>query len=423
MDEPLLREITERYLLPFFSGARLDAQSESSSARDQTVAFVVNQQTIAFKVNKHDGYRLHIRRDQSFSAVTSPAGEFNLIQAFIECLGSMESILTQDLKDEFLSTFQRRVIARAIAPEGKYKTILSAIDQISTWASRLYEGAPICSAIGISPGAEKPSSITLKSIGSSDFGAVLSNGIDTLLEFNQDLEFVKHHVLDLPLVTEKISPWRHRAIAEWTNGAVGRIALVLNRLGEILIFIQGQLLFAKRSGAWHFLTHDPVVSQMSVPKNPYVRQAIYETLLDASFARTGACIGVVRHRASQRWTELVNESDRLDPANSDKAVTIHKIISGRLFQDLPRTLRQELVAIDGSTVMDHTGKILAVGAILKLPGGSTSGGRTAAAIELGRLGLGVKVSQDGGITGYLHAKDKDKVEDEGNAHIPAFRTM
>lgn len=417
MDEPLLREIAERYLLPFFSGARLELQAEKSSASEKTVAFVINQQTIGFKVNKHDGYRLHIRRDQSFSAATSPAGEFNLIQAFIDCLSSMESILTQDLKDEFLSTFQRRVIAKAIAPEGKYKTILSAIDQISLWASRLYEGAPICSAIGISLDAENPSSLTLQNIGSGDFGAVLSNGIDTLLEFNQDLEFVKHHVLDLPSTTEKVSPWRHRAIAEWTNGAVGRIALVLNRAGEILIFIHGQLLFARRSGTWHFLTHDPVVSQMSVPKNPNVRQAIYETLLDASFARTGACIGVVRHRASQSWTELVNITDRLDPAASDKAATIKRIIGGRLFHELPRALRQELVAIDGSTVMDHTGKILAVGAILRLPGGSTSGGRTAAAIELGKLGLGVKVSQDGGITGYLHAKDKD------NSNIPAFRTM
>lgn len=415
MDEPLLREIAERYLLPFFSGARLELQAEESTANEKTVAFVVNQQTIGFKVNKHDGYRLHIRRDQSFSNATSPSGEFNLIQAFVDCLSSMESVLTQDLKDEFLSTFQRRVIARAIAPEGKYKTILLAIDQISLWASKLYEGAPICSAIGISPNAENPSSLTLQKIGSGDFGAVLSNGIDTLLEFNQDLEFVKHHVLNLPSSHERVSPWRYRAIAEWTNEIVGRIALVLNRLGEILIFIHGQLLFARRSGVWHFLTHAPVVSQMSVPKNPNVRQAIYETLLDSSFARTGACIGVVGHRAKRSWSELVNIADRLDKATSDKAATIKRIIDGQLFQNLPRALRQELVAIDGSTIMDHTGKILAVGAILRLPGGSTSGGRTAAAIELGRLGLGVKVSQDGGITGYLHAK--------GSSNTPAFRMM
>jgi hypothetical protein len=56
--------------------------------------------------------------------------------------------------------------------------------------------------------------------------------------------------------------------------------------------------------------------------------------------------------------------------------------------------------VDGATVIDHQGSLLAVGAIVQVPGGSTGGGRLAAAKALSRLGLGVKVSQDGGIRGY-----------------------
>jgi len=67
---------------------------------------------------------------------------------------------------------------------------------------------------------------------------------------------------------------------------------------------------------------------------------------------------------------------------------------------LDRRLRQELVAIDGATLIDHKGTILAVGAILKIAGGSTGGGRLAAAKALSKLGVGIKVSQDGGITGF-----------------------
>lgn len=67
---------------------------------------------------------------------------------------------------------------------------------------------------------------------------------------------------------------------------------------------------------------------------------------------------------------------------------------------MDRRLRQELMAIDGATVLSHDGELLAVGAILKIPGGSTGGGRLAAAKALGKLGLGIKVSQDGGITGF-----------------------
>ena len=88
------------------------------------------------------------------------------------------------------------------------------------------------------------------------------------------------------------------------------------------------------------------------------------------------------------------------------------MIAGRRFQDLDRRLRQELLAIDGATLIDQEGELLAVGAILKIPGGSTGGGRLAAAIELSTLGLGVKVFQDGGISGF-HDGNKE----------PIFRVM
>jgi hypothetical protein len=72
----------------------------------------------------------------------------------------------------------------------------------------------------------------------------------------------------------------------------------------------------------------------------------------------------------------------------------------------------ELVAIDGATVLSHRGELLAVGAILKIPGGSESGGRLAAAKAISAKGLGIKVSQDGGITGYRLGRSK-----------PAFQVM
>ena len=69
------------------------------------------------------------------------------------------------------------------------------------------------------------------------------------------------------------------------------------------------------------------------------------------------------------------------------------------FHQLDRRLRQELLAVDGATLIDHTGVVLAVGAILQIPGGdgwrSTCGSKS-----LGKLGLGIKVSQDGPIQGF-----------------------
>ncbi len=404
MEESLLREISEKYLLPFFSGARIERGTVKSGPRDSTVSFITPQ-VIAFKVSRKDSYRLQLKRDQPFATKDDRARETRVVAAFAEIIGSMEDALNSDLKEDLLSTFQRRIVARAIADGQSEKALLAVIDQLALWATRLYEGAPISSAIGLMQ-ADSESELDLSDIANNDFGAVLSNGFDTLLEFGEDLGFIGHKVLSPPATLHQFAPWRHAAIADWSNQEAGRIAATLNRLGEILVFREGQLLFARRGGIWHFLTHQPVVRQMAVPKDKGIRQAIYETAIDAAFARTGACIGVTSSESTNRWEQVVAETDRITSPSSAKSKAIAQIVQGKTFQSLDRTLRQELVAIDGATVLDHKGNILAVGAILKIKGGSIGGGRTAAARELGELGLGLKISQDGGITGFRSiAKD------------------
>ena len=195
---------------------------------------------------------------------------------------------------------------------------------------------------------------------------------------------------------------RQAGIANWTTIDERRIALTLNRVGEILVIRDEQLLFARRSGHWHFLTHEPVISQMVIPRRDRnIRIAIYETCLDASFARTGACIGVVGGAHAREWQILVDGADHIDLATTTKTRAISKMIRGRKFQNLDRQFRQELSAIDGATVLSHTGRLLA---ILRISGGSSGGGRLAAAKALSALRLGIKVSQDGGISGYREGK-------------------
>ena len=312
----------------------------------------------------------------------------------------MNDELTGPLKDDLLSTFQRRVVAEAAAEPGEGANLLTVIDQMALWATRLYEGAPIASAIGIDPTVSGLKSLPLKNLAEQDFFAVLSNGFDTMLTLSKQLEFAGHVVLDATPSARGYCPWRHSAIAAWTSLGKGRIAVVLNRLGEILIFRDGQLLFARRSGKWNFLTHGPIIRQMGVPKDEDIRKAIYETALDASFARTGACIGVIAAGGMKSAERMIADTDWLSKGLSDKAKAIARIVNTKKFHELDRTVRQELAAIDGATVIDHEGTVVAVGAILKIEGGSTGGGRTAAAKQLATLGLGVKISQDGGISGY-----------------------
>lgn len=66
------------------------------------------------------------------------------------------------------------------------------------------------------------------------------------------------------------------------------------------------------------------------------------------------------------------------------------------FYELDRHLRRELLELDGAMVFSKSGLIHVIGTIIKLDGsGSDGGGRTAAAMQLSRFGLAIKISQDG----------------------------
>ena len=66
---------------------------------------------------------------------------------------------------------------------------------------------------------------------------------------------------------------------------------------------------------------------------------------------------------------------------------------------IPRPIREELAALDGATVLDRVGTVLAGGRICGCPAEA----KAAAACRLkalSRLGLAVKISADGGISAF-----------------------
>ena len=87
-----------------------------------------------------------------------------------------------------------------------------------------------------------------------------------------------------------------------------------------------------------------------------------------------------------------------------KVMALRKIIAGKPFHMLNRRLRQEIVSMDGATIVDADGTIIATGAILKIEAGSEGGGRLAAAMTLAKYGISIKISQDGTILGFYNDK-------------------
>lgn len=402
MEQDRLRRIADEYLCSLFSGAWL-AGSVPSTPRQRRVARR-DRRSLAFKVDGSDTYRLILRRGEKFGL---PAQR--IVEAFVDVLREIEPALSTVYEPDVLRTLQKKALARAIARGDAYDPMLAAIDWLEAWAERPYEGQSVSGVLGVDPGTQG-GSLTLDELCSLEFSAVLSNGVDTMVWVDSEGRVVGHECLDPPAVLPPFAPYVHAAFAAWAVD--GRLALALTPMGEILIFRDSQLLFAKRAGRWHFLTHRPIVTRMPVPHSIAVRRAIYESCLDASFANHGACIGVMTKESAGRWEEVVMREDRLRTRDSLKARALHLLIAGRSFPELDRRFRRELLSIDGALVIDHRGKVLAVGAIIKIPGGSTGGGRLAAARVLASLGLGIKVSQDGSIVCF-----------HGDAAKPVFSIM
>jgi hypothetical protein len=61
--------------------------------------------------------------------------------------------------------------------------------------------------------------------------------------------------------------------------------------------------------------------------------------------------------------------------------------------------------MDGATILRNTGDVITAGSIVRVPGGSSGGGRRAAAVQLSKLGLGIKISADGPITGFRNKRE------------------
>lgn len=409
MDEKHLRKLTTDFLVPFLAGSALETHSRPSTKNDTLVA-LEDPSTIVFKADTDDTYRLALQRTQPFDEVTKGTlKESDVVKAFVEVVRRMQAGLQQWYKADLRAAFPRRVVAKALcSTKSEEEAVLTAIDQLSEWAGREYEGKPIPAALGFVRDVTK-GSVPFSEICEEDFSAVLSNGSDTLLTISLNGNVIGHEALSSPDAPQSFAPHQMSAIAKWASK--DRIALTLNPAREIMILSNHQLRFTRRSGSWHFLTHTPVLTQMGRPNSREVRKAIYETCLDASFARTGACIGAVTTGNADIWKSIVTSPhDYLEKPLSTKAKTIAAMIGSKKFYELDRRLRQELVAIDGATVLDHEGRLLAVGAILRIDGGSTGGGRLAAAKALSSLGLGIKVSQDGGIRGFHDGKDAPKFQ-------------
>ena len=198
------------------------------------------------------------------------------------------------------------------------------------------------------------------------------------------------------------------------------VCAVLGPTHEIKVFAGGAQVFGFRAAGWHLLDLEAKYAlwARSVGNAP-LAERLFQVALDLSDARAGALFVVLRNPLSA-MAQLLAPSDVImdNPARpADAGLTRRDftyLLSSRNVVTLDGNVLAGFASMDGATVCDRDGRLVAVGAILRHPAspaggrpgaeGVAEGARSTAAVAASRFGPVLKVSEDGGITCYDRVK-------------------
>lgn len=409
LSKNIVEYIIKEIIIKLFPNTKYEYSSDTKNQK-QVLAQINNRPTDK-GILCEDGGRFEFKRAQKFSKTES-----SIIENIISIASGYSSLDENQQKYLVLNTMSQ-VIAKHLSDVSGIldsSQLARMVDKLEHWAHETYEGQSISVAFAINNNETlnslpKENTLTFESFSKEDFSKVLSNGHDTLVELTSQYNFLDYKVLSLNMSSVN-SPFRYSTYANYTNNNKC-IVFVLNRNSELLIFNSGKLSFAKRRGDWRFFS-EHITRQMRFKARGIAAQedlfsSIYASILDVSFARTGACIGIINSKeiTNFRDSNLVKKEDYLSSSKQIKSILLNNIVNQQLFHTLDRRIRQELLSIDGSLILSARGEILAVGAILQIQikedtyhSHATGGARLAAAKALSEFGVSFKVSTDGEVT-------------------------
>lgn len=396
MERGEFRQILDQYFIPMFPGTRLGGVGESRGHHE--LVSYADPCSLWIKPRKGSDFRFKVRRGQRFER-----SEKKLFDLFAdEFSRSVPDNADDPYLHDILAAIPRRMISRwLLESSGGRRTLQQGLTSFEAIAAQTYEGKPIVLSLGIT-GSQNQGAVTLEELFREDFSRVISNGFDSIYLSGRDGRVFNVSYLPCEKTFLSKVPFRLDAIARWCDSEK-KVALVLNRNGEILIFKNRRLQFTKRRGKWCFYPHRQIVSRLGNGDRA-LRAAIYDSCLDVSFARTGGCIAWLTAKSESRTGEFIQKNDLIEAEAVAKTRLLKSAVS-KEFHRLDRRLRQELLAMDGALILDHSGKVLAAGAIVHVSAGSERGGRRAAAKQLSSLGLAIKISADGPIEGFRDQKE------------------
>ncbi|MBR4236810.1 hypothetical protein IKQ02_00075 [bacterium] len=414
------------YLYPTFE------ITEEVEFYDQQYASLNDDGTLNIKGDIHGIKGYKIKRERPFlpedcTLLTSFISEVNLIESY------------PNLSEEYVETLIQSALNKAIATTlstVSTSTITMVINSLSKFSERTYEGRNISFGVVINDKIScknRVDNVYFTNFISSPFAAVLTNGTESFIEVDSDGYVNRYVQLNSEKSDLALAPYNYTRILEYSGEDV--TAIVLTAKGEILIYHDSELRYTKRGGRWNPYSHKETIKlihERSKNDNLLFAKAVYLTAIDVSFTQTGGIISFLDENEVQNALNHINIKDicnekyfeikrKLMAESNDpeyesiknitfeeflklkqniKSCLLNRLIDGRKFFMLYRKLRQELVGIDGATIIDYNGDIVAIGAIVKIEAGSTGGGRVAAARTLSHYGISIEISSDSSIKGF-----------------------
>ncbi|MBQ3493887.1 MAG: hypothetical protein IJA69_00560 [Clostridia bacterium] len=437
MTKEVFVNYVKELILPLFTGSHI-AGEEPSTNRDNEVA-QGSSGTMLIKAQKTDEYRLIIKRNQAFKS-----NEVELLKTIIVELNKINNYEIEDYvyKKRLQTLAMEKAICNSLS-EVASETLSGVISELDACARRTYEGKPMSFGIVINEYQNcqnKSANLSYKNLFKKDFFSVLSNGEQSCVEIDKEGYILSHTLLEKLRYTPTIAPYDYVGVAKYCNEK--RIGIVLKESGEILLFKNHELMYCKKHGVWGSYCHEEIIQLLSNRTThtiKEIRKAIYLTALDCSFAGTGGCLVYLNkdesvnalshidifdileedHFEEKKNQEIeearklynigkdkpigedVNFNDFITSNNLVKTACLRECIKGKKFHELNRKFRQEIVGVDGATIIDYDGTIIATGAIVKIEAGSSGGGRLAATKTLAKYGVAIKISADGIMQAYI----------------------
>lgn len=446
MEKERFLNYVQDMILPMFTGSSIAGEVESNP-RDSEVALGPGG-SVLIKPNKNDEYRLVLKRNISFKS-----SEVALLRAIISEIEKVSNM--GEIDSSYMARMNMNAIEKAICDsvsEVAGDTLLNILMHLEAFSNRTYEGKRITFGIIINEKQESEhptENLLYNNMFDYDFFTVLSNGVQSCVEFDKFGYYLGHMSLEKLRFRPTISPYDYISFSRYCDDA--RIGIVLTSNGELLLFKNRSLIYSKKRGVWNSYCHDEIITLLSNRTSQSIkeiRKSIYFTSLDVAFSGTGGCIVYLNKEFTEQALTHIDVDDILSEKHYDKkreqlselpkrrskkemfvdysnisyedfvktyektkTSALKATIAGRKFHELNRKLREELASIDGATIVDWDGTIIACGAIVRIDAGSTGGGRLAATKTLGRYGVAVKISQDGTMQAYMNNKKTKEVKE------------